>query len=111
MDEFFFLFVRIICETLFEIILWFPASLGLNRIYFIIAGVASGNLTVFIFPTHILPGVTIRFFNLIVTPFLIASCIGLIETKRKKTSEDDQKFIDYYLFTLSIALVRFFWAK
>jgi hypothetical protein len=77
-------------------------------------GLAIGGLSLLVFPTHLVNGNTLRWLNLIVTPIgvgLIMSALGAWRLQRGQSLIRIDQFAYGYLFALSIALVRFWFAK
>lgn len=84
------------------------ASLG-----HIILGGAIGGVSLFFFPESFIHKQQIRILNLIITPVcvgLIMAVIGNVRRKKGKETIRLEGFMYGFLFALSMAAVRYFWA-
>lgn len=91
-----------------------PPNPWLAAIGYAIFGSAAGALTLWAFPAHFVTDGTLRVLNLVVTPIavgLLMGAIGAWRARRGQTLLRIDRFAYGYLFALSLALVRFLFAK
>jgi hypothetical protein len=77
-------------------------------------GAALGGLSLLIFPAHLVTGNFFRWINLIVTPVCVGflmCALGAWRLRRGQSLIRIDRFAYGYLFALSIALVRFWFAR
>jgi hypothetical protein len=77
-------------------------------------GVMLGSLSLFVFPDYLVHSDSFRIANLILTPIGVGACMSALGAWRIRRGENAlriDKFAYGYLFALSIALIRFWWAK
>jgi hypothetical protein len=89
-----------------------PLNPFLAAIGYTIFGGILGGLTLLIFPAHLVP-LPWRILNLIVTPWAVGGLMAAIGAWRARRGEPVlriDRFVYGYLFALSLALVRFFFA-
>jgi hypothetical protein len=85
------------------------ASLG-----YTLFGLILGLLSLFAFPEYLVHSDGLRIANIILTPIAVGACMVALGTWRVKRGDNVlriDKFAYGYLFALSIAIVRFWYAK
>jgi hypothetical protein len=112
-------------ELLFELAAQLLAELGLatlaapfekkpNSVLAILAyicfGAALGAVSIAIWPGHIVADPTRRLVNLALTPIAVGLSAAAIQPWRKLATPTIQVFAQAYLFALTLAGVRYFWA-
>ena len=86
---------------------WFAA------VGYVIFGALAGGISLFLFPMHLV-GVGLRLANLVITPIavgLLMSAVGIWRLRRDQPVLRIDRFSYGYLFALSLALVRFWFAQ
>jgi hypothetical protein len=81
---------------------------------YVLLGVILGALTVWLFPAYMVKIPALRWVNLVLTPVLVGCCMWLLGVWRLKHGQcvlRIDRFSYGYLFALSVALVRFVWAR
>ncbi len=86
----------------------------LGALGFILIGSIVGGFSLLVLPSNLIPVGTSRMANLILTPLLVGLCTSLIgawRTKRGSWMLPIDKFWHGYVFALTIALIRFIFAR
>lgn len=81
--------------------------------YAIFGGIAGG-LSLLLLPKHLMPAGPLRIVNLLLTPVVAGLCMALMGRWRAKRGDDlmrIDKFAYGYLFALTVALIRFYFAE
>ncbi len=120
---------EIVCEILLQAFLEALGELGLHSlaapfqkppnpwlaaIGYAIFGAVAGAISLWLFPTSFVHGETMRMINLVVTPIvvgLLMCVIGAWRARRGQVVLRIDRFTYGYLFALSLALIRFQFAK
>lgn len=114
------LLIQVLAEALLEIGLHSvaepfrtPPRPWLAAIGYAIFGAIFGGISILLFPHNVLAGKIWRWINLLLTPVVVGLCMsemGAWRAKRGQTVLRIDRFSYGYLFALSFALTRFFWA-
>ena len=87
---------------------WFAA------IGYALFGLILGLLSLLAFPEYLVHSGSLRIANLIITPMAVGTCMAALGAWRVRRGDNTfriDKFAYGYLFALSIAVIRFWWAK
>jgi hypothetical protein len=87
---------------------WFAA------VGYTLLGAIAGGLSLLVFPAHLVKGKTLRRVSLVATPVVVGfvvSAVGVWLAKRGQTVLRIDRFFYGFLFALSLALVRFWFAQ
>lgn len=91
-----------------------PPNPWLAALGYTIFGAALGGLSLLVLPAHLTPSGAARIANLVLTPIAVGACMAAFGSWRAKRGEQRlriDKFSYGYLFALSLALVRFYFAQ
>lgn len=91
-----------------------PPNPWLAALGYAIFGAAAGGLSLLLLPSHLVSGEALRLVNLVVTPVAVGllMCIfGSWRSRRGQAVLRIDRFSYGYLFALSLALVRFWFAQ
>ena len=91
-----------------------PPNPWLAAIGYAIFGAAAGGFSLWLFPSNLVTGETLRVLNLVVTPIavgLLMCVMGAWRARRGQPELRIDRFAYGYLFALSLALVRFGFTK
>jgi hypothetical protein len=91
-----------------------PPNPWLAAIGYAIFGAAAGAVSLLLFPSNFVTGESLRILNLVVTPIsvgLLMCVIGAWRIRRGQSVLRIDRFAYGYLFALSLALIRFGFAK
>lgn len=91
-----------------------PPNPWLASLGYALIGAILGGLSLLIFPQHLTPSGLARYANLILAPVAVGLCMvgmGAWRARRGDPILRIDKFSFGYLFALSLALVRFFFAE
>jgi hypothetical protein len=81
---------------------------------FALLGAIAGGLSLLLFPAHMVSNVVWRWVNLLATPLAVGLCMGWLggwRSRRGQVVLRIDRFSYGYLFALSLAFVRFQWAR
>ena len=122
----------VVGEFLLQVVVEVLAQIGLHCLYslaepfrkppnpwfaavgYTLFGAIAGGLSLLMFPAHLVKGKTLRMVNLVATPVAVGfvmSAVGLWRAKRGQTVLRIDRFFYGFAFALSLALVRFWFAK
>ena len=90
-----------------------PPNPWLAALGYAIFGAALGGLSLLLFPANLAPTGVARVANLVLTPIAVGGCMVALGAWRARRGESLlrlDKFVYGYLFALSLALVRFYFA-
>ena len=91
-----------------------PPNPWLAAIGYASFGAAAGGVSLWPFPSNFVTGETLRLVNLVVTPIsvgLLMRVMGAWRARRGQAVLRIDRFANGYLFALSLALIRFWFAK
>lgn len=91
-----------------------PVNPWLAAFGYTLFGAIFGGLSLLIFPMHFISIGSFRIANLILTPVAVGFCMVLMGKWRSRRGDPlfgIDKFAYGYLFALSLALIRYFYAK
>lgn len=97
-----------------------PFSKPVNRNPFLaffgyaLFGLIAGGISVLVFPKHLIPDLRIRTLNLVLTPVAVGAAMAVLGNLRLKADKSVigiDRFSFGAVFALSMALIRFFFAK
>lgn len=91
-----------------------PRDPWLAGLGYLLFGAIAGGLSLLVFPTHLTPEGLWRFLNLIITPIMVGLCmyaLGSWRVKRGQRRYRIDQFAYGYVFALSLAIIRFAFAK
>lgn len=91
-----------------------PPTPWLAAIGYAIFGAVAGGVSLWLFPANLVTGETLRILNLVLTPIavgLLMCAMGAWRTRRGQAVLRIDRFAYGYLFALSLALMRFAFAK
>ncbi|MBL8300068.1 MAG: hypothetical protein JNN30_17140 [Rhodanobacteraceae bacterium] len=115
------LLLQVVVETLAELGLRSlaeplrrPPNPWLAALGYAVLGAGLGGLSLLLLPDHLAPSDTARIANLVFTPVIVGWCMVALGAWRAKRGESVlriDRFSYGYLFALSLALVRFWFAQ
>lgn len=91
-----------------------PLDPWLAVLGYTLAGAVLGGLSLMVFSAHLTPPGALRVLNLVLTPLAVGGlmvALGAWRTRRGQALVRIDRFFCGYLFALSFALVRFFFAQ
>ena len=91
-----------------------PPNPWVASVGYTLFGITLGFISLLAFPEYLVHSGGLRIANLIITPIAVGTCMAALGAWRIRRGDNAlriDKFAYGYLFALSIAVIRFWWAK
>ena len=91
-----------------------PKNGALSTIGFVLWGAIAGAISLWIFPRSPISDIDLRKLNIVVTPLLVGGIMMLIGRERSKRGQMVMRLDRFgyaFVFALSMAVIRYVWAK